>query len=193
MTSGESTAGPAHVVLMGLMGSGKSTVGRLLAEALGRPLVDVDDVIHERTGLTVAELWARGGEVAYRPLERDVAVHVLTVEGPDVLALPGGGIDDDLVRTALATGDVFAVWLRVDPDVLAERVGRSDHRPLLGDDPGPVLRRQAAARSAALEAAADLVVDVGDRRADEVAAAVLAALGPSSVSWWRSPAPGPRR
>ncbi|CAN5739798.1 shikimate kinase [soil metagenome] len=168
---------PTHVVVVGLMGSGKTTVGREVAQRLGRPLVDVDDVIHERTGLTVAELWERGGEAAYRPLERDVVVHVLTVEGPDVLAMPGGAIDEDLVRAALDVGDVYVVWLRADPRLLAERVGSSHHRPLVGEDPLPVLERQAAERSSAYEAVADLVLDVEDRDPDQLAAAVLAAVG----------------
>lgn len=170
-----STGAAAHVVLVGLMGSGKSTVGALLAEELGRPLIDVDVVIEAQTGMTVRELWERGGEAAYRPLERDVVVHALSTDGPDVLAMPGGGVEEDLVRAALTAADTFTVWLRADPATLAERVGRSDHRALLGDHPLAVLEQQVAERSRTFASLADLVLDLEDRSPDDLAGTIAAA------------------
>lgn len=172
----------AHVVLIGLMGSGKSTVGAAVADELARPLVDVDVVIEDQTGLTVRELWERGGEAAYRPLERDVVVHALSTDGPDVVAVPGGGVEDELVRTALDAADTFTVWLRAEPDTLAERVGRSDHRPLIDDDPLEVLEQQSVERSATYAELADLILDLEGGGPDELASAIVAAVeaAPSS-------------
>ncbi|HEX2578072.1 MAG TPA: shikimate kinase [Aquihabitans sp.] len=169
--------GVAHVVLIGLMGSGKSAVGRLVAERLGRPFVDVDDVIVAQTGMTVRELWERGGEVTYRPLERDVAVHTLAGDGPDVLGMPAGALDDELVQRALEAADTWTVWLRAEVPTLVKRVAGSDHRPLLGDDPHGVLTAHASARAATYEAVADLVLDVEGRDPDELAAAITGGRG----------------
>ena len=79
-----------HLALVGLMGSGKTSVGQVVADRLGLPLVDVDEAIRARTGQGVKELWERGGEAAYRPLEREVVVDSLAPGRPVVLAAPGG-------------------------------------------------------------------------------------------------------
>ena len=121
------------VVLVGLMGSGKSTVGALVAQRTGRKFVDVDAVITARMSKTVRELWEEGGEAAYRHLESDVVLEVLRDDTPTVLAAPGGVVLDPVVRAALA--DSLVVWLRTSPSTLAGRVRPGDHRPLLGDQP----------------------------------------------------------
>jgi shikimate kinase len=109
-----------HAVLVGLMGSGKSTVGALVAGRLGRVFVDVDVAITARTGRTVRELWEEGGETAYRQLESDEVLRVLRAGSPAVLAAPGGVVLDPAVRAALA-GTV--VWLRTSPSTLAAARG----------------------------------------------------------------------
>lgn len=161
------------IVLVGLMGAGKSTVGRRLAEATGRVLVDVDVAITARTGRTVRELWEEGGEAAYRSLE---SAEVLDALGRDdvVVAAPGGVILDPVVRDALRVAHV--VWLRADPDVLGGRVGADDHRPLLGSDPAADLAAMAQARSALYASVADLTVDTADLGPDAAAEAILASL-----------------
>lgn len=164
---------PRHVVLIGLMGSGKSAIGSRVAELLGRPFVDVDQVIMERTGLTVRQLWERGGEAAFRPLERDVVVHNLSEDGPDVLASPAGAVLDPLVKEAMRVAQPFTVWLRASVETLVERVKGSEHRPLLGDDPERALRTMAAERSELYGALADLVLDVEGASPDELAQQVL--------------------
>lgn len=164
---------PRHVVLIGLMGSGKSAIGSRVAELLGRPFVDVDQVIMERTGLTVRQLWERGGEAAFRPLERDVVVHNLSEEGPDVLASPAGAVLDPLVKEAMRVAQPFTVWLRASVETLVERVKGSEHRPLLGDDPERALRTMAAERSELYGALADLVLDVEGASPDELAQQVV--------------------
>ncbi len=165
-----------HIALIGLMASGKSRVGRRVADTLDVPLVDVDLVIEGRTGMTVRELWERNGEAAYRPLERDAALAVLAAPGPDVLATPAGVVLDHLVREALQAADCFTVWLRAEPATLAGRVSASDHRPLLGPDPLATFRTMAEDRSAIYEGLADLVLDVEHQTPEQLAALVLDAL-----------------
>jgi shikimate kinase len=158
------------------MGSGKSRVGRLVAEALGLPLVDVDEAIEDRTGRDVEALWREGGEAAYRPLERAVVIEALDPARPAVLAAPGGVVVDDAARVALAAPHVAVAYLRADPGTLAERVrGDPQPRPLLDAGPERVLTDLHAARDHDYEALAQLVVDIDGLDADQVAARVLAA------------------
>lgn len=168
---------PAHVALIGLMGSGKSAVGARLAATSKRLLIDVDDRIFDQTGLTVRQLWERGGEAAYRPLERDVVVHALAGPGPDVVAVPGGAVLDPLVVEALEAADLFTVWLRAEVATLVARTRGSDHRPLLEQDPEDAFTRMVAERSAVYEALADLVIDVEGGAVDEIAATVARTAG----------------
>lgn len=164
-----------HVACIGLMGSGKSTVGRLVAERLSWAFVDVDSLIEEATGCTVAELWEHGGEDAYRPLEHEVVVDVLGAMQHSVLATPGGVVLDRGATLAIESDEVVAVYLRAEPDVLAERIAH-DHgqqRPLVDDHPGEVMRAMHAARDQTYLALADQVVEVDDLTPDQAASAVL--------------------
>jgi shikimate kinase len=166
----------SHLALIGLMGSGKSSVGRLVADALGLPLVDVDDAIQARTGRDVEALWREGGEAAYRPLEQAVVLDALDPAHPSVLAAPGGIVVDDVALAALTAPHVGVVYLRADPAVLAERV-RDDPqpRPLLDGDPAGVLADLYAARDHRYGAVAHLVVPIDELSADQAAARILAA------------------
>lgn len=160
------------IVLVGLMGSGKTTVGRLVAEATGRELVDVDVAITARTGKTVRRLWEEGGEAAYRSLERD---EVLAALGRDVvLAAPGGVILDPTVRDAL--GDAFVAWLRARPATLAARVRPGDHRPLLGENPEDDFATMDAERADLYAAVADITLDADGSSPDALAADLLEQL-----------------
>jgi shikimate kinase len=165
-----------HVALIGLMASGKTSVGRIVAERLGRPYLDSDEIVEARTGRSVADLWHEGGEDAYRPHEREAVTRTLEGPGPDVLGVPAGAIDDEVATAALDQPGVFTVWLRAEVDTLLERIEPGDHRPLLDDDPRRTLQQQATERSGRYLALADLVLDVEDRPADDLAAAVIAAL-----------------
>jgi len=158
------------VVLVGLMGSGKSTVDALVAEATGRTFVDVDVAIRERTGKTVRRLWEEGGEAAYRRLESDAVLQTLRRDDV-VLAAPGGVVLDPVVRAALR--NAFVVWLRTEPATLAQRVNDDDHRPLLGQHPHAVLAKMADERSGLYEQVADLVVDTDHADATSVAGQVV--------------------
>lgn len=170
----------AHVVLIGLMGSGKSTVGRVVASLLGRPLMDSDRLIEQRTGQTVRQLWQEGGEAAYRPLERDAVIEVLAGSGPDVLAAPAGAVLNPAVSARLGEPEVFVVWLRAEVATLIERIRVGDHRPLLGEDPTATLQTMADERSAGYAALANLVLDVERRDADELASSVVDAVANGS-------------
>lgn len=168
-----------HLVLVGLMASGKSSVGRVLSERLGRPLVDTDEVIQDRTGQTVRQLWESGGEAAYRALESEVVLEVLARSTPVVLAAPGGVVLDPSVRTVLVGDTVATVWLRAQVATLVRRVRPDDHRPLLGAHPAEVLAQMAAERSSLLAGVCDVVVDVDHLAPAAVAEAVLASMDPT--------------
>ena len=133
------------IVLVGLMGAGKSTVGRRLARRLGLPFVDSDEEIERAADRPISEIFARFGEPSFRDGERRVIRRL--VEGETkVIATGGGAFMDDETR-ALILERCFAVWLRADPQTLAARVARRDTRPLLaGRDPLPLLRELAARR-----------------------------------------------
>jgi shikimate kinase len=162
------------VVLVGLMGSGKSTVGALVAARTGLTFVDVDTLIEEETGKTVRELWEEGGEAGYRSLESDAVLTTLRADSPSVLAAPGGVVLDPVVRAALA--DRFVVWLRTRPTTLAGRVHTGDHRPLLGDRPADTLAVMDQERAGLYQGVATVTIDTDGRTPDEVADAVIEVL-----------------
>src|SRR5688500_16527217 len=159
------------------MGSGKTSVGRLVADRLGLPLVDVDDAVRARTGHSVQELWEEGGEDAYRPLEREVVVEALRPGDPHVLAAPGGVVVDPVCMRSLSEPHVGVVYLRSDPAVLADRVMADPQpRPLLGTNARQVLADQHAARDERYASLADVVVPI-DLCTVEQAAELVLGLG----------------
>ena len=159
------------------MGSGKTTVGQIVARGTGRRFIDTDDEIEARTGRTVRELWEQGGEAAYRELESRVVLEGLDgVDGGVLIAAPGGAVLDPDVRAALRRSDVVVVWLHADPAVLARRVLPGDHRPLLGDHPGDVLRQMELERASVYASVADAVIETDGKDPDTVAAEVLKAI-----------------
>lgn len=133
------------VVLVGMMGAGKSTVGRRLANRLGLPFVDSDDEIEEAAGMSVGELFESYGEAQFRDGERRLIVRLMDGK-PKVVATGGGAFVDDQTR-ALMLATSTTVWLKANVDILAERVGRRDTRPLLRDaDPAKILGELMAKR-----------------------------------------------
>jgi shikimate kinase len=162
-----------HLVLVGMMGVGKSTVGRIVAAELDRPLFDSDEMIEERTGRTVREIWVTDGEPAFRTLETDTLLEALAEPEPSVIAAAGGVVLTERNREALQTSDAHVVWLMADVDVLVDRVRNGGHRPLLDDDPEATLRRLHAVRAPLYKEVADAIVSVDHRSPTEVAKAVL--------------------
>jgi shikimate kinase len=164
-----------HLVLVGLMGAGKTTVGRECARRLGRSFVDLDELIMLHAAMPIEELWNERGEDRFREMEREVVVEVCEAPNPLVIACGGGTVvDPDSRRRLRAAGIV--VWLRAPTVVLAARVGDDESRPLLAGDPSGALARLSALREEAYTAAADVAVDTEDRDVDAVSDAVLAAL-----------------
>jgi shikimate kinase len=148
------------IALVGLMGVGKSSVGRRLASALGLPFRDADAEVEAAAGRSISEIFAELGEPAFRDGERRVIARLL--EGPAHVLATGGGAFMNPETRALIKGKAISVWLKADLDVLARRVGRKDSRPLLtGKDPMDVLIEQAAVRYP-VYAEADVVVETGD-------------------------------
>jgi shikimate kinase len=164
-----------HLVLVGMMGTGKSTVGTVLARRLGRPLIDSDAEVEARTGRTVREIFETDGEAAYRPLETEALLDALASPVPAVIAAAGGVVLSPTNRQALKEHAGLVVWLRADPAVLAGRVGRHDHRPLLdNDDPAGTLVRLAAERTPLYAEVADVIVDEDTKTPDQIADEILA-------------------
>ena len=157
-----------------MMGSGKTTVGRIVADRLDRPFRDSDDDIETTTGRTVREIFETDGEAAFRVLESRVLADALSSPTPLVVAAAGGVVLLPENRHRLRDG-AFTVWLRADPSILVDRVETGDHRPLLEDDPARVLRTLSEQRRPLYQEAADHVVDVEGLTPDEVADKVLAA------------------
>lgn len=162
-----------HIVLVGMMGSGKSSVGRVLAERLGRPLFDSDQMVEDRTGRTVREIWQTDGEAVFRAIETEVLADAVAEAQPSVIAAAGGVVLSDDNRRVLAEADAHVVWLMADVDVLLGRVQNGMHRPLLDDDPEAKLREMFSARESLYREAADAIVSVDHRSINDVAGAVL--------------------
>ena len=164
-----------HLILVGLMGAGKTTVGQRCAEKLERAFVDTDDVVRATTGMTVDEIFATAGEPRFRELERAAVVDVCASPAPLVIACGGGVVLDPDNRKDLRASGVV-VWLQATPDELTTRVGDGATRPLLRNDPRAALTRLARLREPAYEAAAHEIVDTTGRDIETVADAVLAAF-----------------
>jgi shikimate kinase len=134
------------IVLVGMMGVGKSTVGRRLATRLGLGFVDADEEIEKAAGMTITEMFERYGESHFRDGERRVIARL--IDGPPkVIATGGGAFMQDDTR-ALILAEALAIWLDADIDILVDRVSRREGRPLLkGKDPRAVLSELAAVRN----------------------------------------------
>ncbi|MBX9634746.1 MAG: shikimate kinase [Magnetospirillum sp.] len=148
------------IVLIGLMGAGKSCVGRRLAARLGIPFMDSDVEFETAAGCTISEFFGKFGEPAFREGERKVIARLM--EGPPcVLATGGGAFCDPETRARIQEGAV-SVWIRADLDLLVKRTSGRDHRPLLKQgDPREILSRLMDARYP-LYAQADIIVDTTD-------------------------------
>lgn len=166
------------IALVGLMGVGKSTVGRRLAQRLELPFADGDHEIEAAAGMSVSEIFATRGEAEFRAGEARVMRRLL--EGPPIVLATGGGAMINPDTRALMKQHAVSVWMRADLKVIAERVGRRDTRPLLrGRDALQALRELAEARYP-IYAEADLTVDVGGGSHAQAVEAILKALhGPA--------------
>lgn len=153
-------SGPAHVALVGLPGSGKSTVGRQLARRLGRPFIDTDQVIEQRVGLSIREFFEREGEESFRDLEQSV-IDELTLGEPCVLSTGGGSVLRLANRQHLKQR-TQAVYLHSAPEEVFRRLRHDRNRPLLQvPDPLARLRELYALRDPLYRESARFVVETG--------------------------------
>src|ERR687889_1933240 len=166
--------GARSLVLVGLMGAGKSTVGRRLAQKLGLPFRDADHEIEAAAGMTIPDIFAIYGETHFRDGERRVIARLLQ-EGPMVLATGGGAFMSEETRQRIAELGI-SVWLRADLDVLMRRVRKRTTRPLLqNSDPEGTMRRLMELRYP-VYATADITIDSHEAPHDRVVADAIKAL-----------------
>lgn len=163
------------IALVGLMGVGKSTVGRRLAQRLGLAFVDGDEAIEAAARMTVSDIFAQLGEAEFRAGEARVMRRLL--EGPPIVLATGGGAVLNPETRELMKAHATSVWLRADLKVVASRVQRRDTRPLLrGKDPFVALTAMAEVRYPVYEEVADVTVDVGSGAHAQSVEAIVAGL-----------------
>lgn len=163
------------VVLVGLMGAGKTSVGRRLARALGRKFLDADHEIETAAGRSVADIFKDFGEESFREGERRVIARILQDERNIVLATGGGAFTDDTIR-ALILDKAVSVWLNADVDILVERTKKRNTRPLLKTgDPKTILTKLLEDRTP-FYSRADLHIQSGRGPATSVVKRVFDAL-----------------
>jgi shikimate kinase len=166
-----------HIVITGLMGSGKTTTGRMLAQRLGRTWRDSDVDIEAATGRTVRELRDREGVDAMHARESMQLRDALATPGPDVISAAASVIDDAATRAALADNGVGTIWLHARPALLAKRFASDDaHRPAYGDVAEAFLAEQATQREPLLASIGAHVIDVDGLTPDEVVARAMETL-----------------
>jgi len=148
------------IVMVGMMGAGKSAIGRRLAQRLGLPFVDADSEIERAAGCSIEEIFAKHGEADFRDGERRVIARLL--EGPVCVLATGGGAFMDAATRERIRASAVSVWLKADLDTLVDRVGRRNNRPLLKNgDPRQILEGLIAVRYP-VYAEADITVETGD-------------------------------
>lgn len=156
-----------RIVLIGLSGSGKTSVGPLIAQALGWNFVDTDHMIEQEAGRTIAEIFVQGGEAMFRALERRALTRVLS--GSQVVVATGGGMVEDAVNRGRIQRSAFCVWLQAPITTLLERLAAANDRPLLSDDPEATLTAMAERRMPLYASIADWI-------------AVTSALSPQQIA-----------
>ena len=167
--------GQRSVVLVGLMGCGKSAIGRRLAAKLALPFVDADEEIEKAAGKSIEDIFADHGEPYFREGERKVLLRLLR-SGPQVLATGGGAFMNEETRAAIAEHGI-SVWLRAELPLLVRRVGKRGNRPLLkGGDPEAVLQNLMTARYP-VYAQADLTIESRDVPHEVIVAEIAERLG----------------
>lgn len=164
---------PRHLLLVGLSGSGKSTVGHLVADGLGATLFDIDQLLVRQMGMPVTQMFGMLGEPEFRRMERDAVAAAWAAEGPSVI-VPGAGWATQPGQMEAARARSLTIYLQCLPAVAAKRIEQGEGRPLLaGVDPEQRIKAQLKEREPFYHLA-DHEVATGKRSAQEVAAEVMA-------------------
>lgn len=159
------------IVLVGLMGAGKSTIGRRLARTLGIPFVDSDTEIAEAAGCSISDIFEIHGEEIFRDLERRILVRLLS-NAPGVVATGGGAFMSPAIRETIREKSI-SVWLRADLEILLERVSRRNNRPLLEKGDKRAILGKLMEERYPVYANADIVIDSDDGLHDNVVTQVI--------------------
>lgn len=173
------------IVLVGLMGVGKTTIGRRLASVLGLPFLDADAEIEAAAGCTIEDMFARHGEAAFRDGERRVIARLLS-GAPMVLATGGGAYMDPETRRLIKERGL-SIWLRADLELLLRRVSKRANRPLLKRGDPRAIMTDLIERRYPVYGEADLVVDSRDGPHDQMVRAILNALAEHAARAGRTP------
>jgi shikimate kinase len=168
-------AATRHIAFVGAMGSGKTTIGRRVAAALGRAFLDNDDLLERSIGATAAELATRDGIDALHRVEATTLLDALGAEPRAVIAAAASTIEEPAVRSALRQR-AWVAWLRADPTTLATRLPGSSARPFAAADPVRLVAEQAQRREARFAAVADAEFHTDRGHPDQVVSDVLAAI-----------------
>ncbi|MBP5555294.1 MAG: shikimate kinase [Lachnospiraceae bacterium] len=165
-----------HLVLIGFMGSGKTSIGRSLSYKLKRAFYDTDKMIEDREGVTISDIFASKGEKYFRELETDVLREIREDRIPRIYSL-GGGTPVSLQNQPLIKTIGTVVYLRLLPEEVWERLKGDTTRPLLQcDDPLSKIKSLMKLRAPAYERCADIIIDNGSKDRDEVISEILGEL-----------------
>lgn len=168
------------IVLVGLMGTGKTTIAKMLAAHFQVSCLDTDKLVELRAGKTVREIFSHDGEDVFRSLESDVMRECVQRKDHVVVAAAGGAVNLSSTRQVIQDvqkeGRVSVVWLHAPTEVLEKRTSRGAHRPLLDEDRRGTLERLAKERSPFYAEISDIVVDVSERSPESVVALIVEAM-----------------
>jgi shikimate kinase len=166
--------GRRNIVFVGLMGAGKSAVGRMVAQQLKVPFIDTDVEIERVSRMTISELFATYGEEEFRALETRVIKRLLR-GGPKVISTGGGAFINDNTRRHITRGGI-SLWLKADLEVLWERVNKRDHRPLLKTENPKATLAALMEKRYPIYAEADMTIESRDVRKEIIVTEVLTAI-----------------
>ncbi|MFA5775021.1 MAG: shikimate kinase [Ilumatobacteraceae bacterium] len=161
------------IVLIGLTGSGKTTVGKRLAKQLNCSFIDSDDVVLQLAGKSVRDIFEQQGEQAFRDLESRALEAIFADHSPKVIAAAGGSVLAESNRQVITNSDSTVVWLDVEPSNLLRRVTVGSHRPLLDGDTSATLTAMSAERRSLYAQLADLQIDANVHDINQVVRTVL--------------------